>query len=451
MLFTRRDLTALIIPLIIEQLLAITIGMADTMMVASVGEAAVSAVSLVDSINILLINIFSALATGGAVIASQYLGRNDEGTACLAAKQLTYVVTALSGLFMLFSIVFRTSLLRLLFGAIDEEVMEGAKIYFLLSAISYPFLGLYNAGAALFRAMGNSKVSMLTSILMNGLNIIGNAILIFVFHMGVTGAATATLASRIIGAVLMGVLICNKKNPIHIDAIFKYRPDFTLVKNILRIGIPNGLENGMFQLGRLLVQSLIASFGTAAIAANAVGNNLTSMQTLPGTAIGLAIITVVGRCIGAKSKEQAKRYTVMLMALTHICVLITSLTIAALAKPLISLYGLSGETSNIAFELIMLYSVTCVIFWPPSFALPNSFRAASDARYPMIISIISMWTCRIGLSYVFGGWMGMGVLGVWIAMVCDWIFRGIFFVVRYFRGKWLTKYQEDRLSSSAEA
>lgn len=451
MLFTRRDLAALIIPLIIEQLLAITIGMADTMMVASVGEAAVSAVSLVDSINILLINIFSALATGGAVIASQYLGRNDEGTACLAAKQLTYAVTALSGLFMLFSIVFRTSLLRLLFGAIDEEVMEGAKIYFLLSAISYPFLGLYNAGAALFRAMGNSKVSMLTSILMNGLNIIGNAILIFVFHMGVTGAAAATLASRIIGAVLMGVLICNKKNPIHIDAIFKYRPDFTLVKNILRIGIPNGLENGMFQLGRLLVQSLIASFGTAAIAANAVGNNLASMQTLPGTAIGLAIITVVGRCIGAKSKEQAKHYTVTLMALTHICILVASLTIAVLSKPLISLYGLSGETSAIAFELIMLFSVACVIFWPSSFALPNSFRAASDARYPMIISIISMWTCRIGLSYVFGGWMGMGVLGVWIAMVCDWIFRGIFFVVRYFRGKWLTKYQEDRLSSSAEA
>lgn len=445
MLFSKKDLTRLIIPLLIEQILAVTIGMADTMMVASVGEAAVSGVSLVDTINVLLINIFSALATGGAVIASQYLGRNDEAKACDAAKQLVYAVTAVSAFIMIVALLWRTPILHTVFGSIEADVMENAKIYFLFSVVSYPFLAIYNAGAALYRAMGNSKVSMLTSLLMNGLNIVGNAILIFIFQMGVAGAAIATLISRIIGAILMLVLICNQEKPIHITSLLRFRLDFSLIKNILRIGVPNGLENGMFQFGKILTQSLIASFGTIAIAANAVGNNLASMQCLPGTAIGLAMITVVGRCIGAGDKAQAKMYAKKLMFLTHAFILFVVLLTLLLAKPLIGLYGLSGETSQIAYQLILYHSICCVLIWPSSFTLPNCFRAASDVRYPMIISIISMWTFRIGLSYVLGGWLNLGVLGVWIAMTSDWLFRAVFFVIRFFRGKWTTKYHASKL------
>ncbi len=441
MLFSRKDLTRLIVPLVIEQVLAITIGTADTMMVASVGEAAVSGVSLVDTINILLINIFSALATGGAVVASQYLGRNDEEKACGAAKQLLYVILGASILIMLIALCFRTAVLHLVFGAVEETVMQSAKTYFWLSAVSYPFLAAYNAGAALYRAMGNSRVSMLSSVLMNCLNIAGNALLIFVFRMGVAGAAISTLFARMVGAVLMVWLIRKEENPIHICSLFHFRLDFAMIKNILRIGVPNGLEGGMFQFGKILTQSLIASFGTAAIAANAVANNLASMQCLPGTAIGLAMITVVGRCVGAGDKEQAKSYTKKLLAMASGMMFFVVILTAGFARPIISLYGLSGETSRIARELIMYHSVMCVIIWPLSFVLPNGLRAASDVRYPMLISIISMWTWRIGLSYVLGSWLNMGVFGVWIAMTADWTFRALLFTIRFLRGKWLTKYK----------
>ena len=248
MLFTRKDLIRLIVPLIIEQILAVTIGMADTMMVSSVGEAAVSGISLVDTVNILLINVFSALATGGAVVSSQYLGRSDQQNACVAAKQLLLSITLLSVGIMAVALIFNTPIIKVVFGKIDADVMQNARIYFYLSALSYPFLAIFNAGAALFRTMNNAKISMFTSILMNIINISGNALLIFVFQMGVTGAALASLASRMAGAVIMVLLLRNSSNRIYIDTFKKWRFDGKMIKSMLRIGIPSGLDNGIFQV-----------------------------------------------------------------------------------------------------------------------------------------------------------------------------------------------------------
>ena len=391
--------------------------------------------------NILLINVFSALATGGAVVASQFLGRREEDKACDAAKQLLYVITFVSLFIMLIALVLRNPVLHLVFGSVEADVMKNAKTYFWLSAVSYPFLAIYNAGAALYRSMGNSRVSMLTSVLMNCLNVAGNALLIFVFHMGVAGAAVSSLFARMLGAVLMVWMVGKKENPIHVQSVFCFEWDFSMVKRILRIGIPSGMENGMFQLGKILTQSLIASFGTAAIAANAVANNLASFECLPGSAIGLAMITVVGRCIGAGEKKQAKRYTVKLILMTDAMILAIVLLIVPFTRQIVSLYGLSGETSQLAWELIMYHSAACPVIWSLSFVLPNAFRAANDVHYPMGISIFSMWTWRIGLSYVLGSWLRLGLLGVWVAMTADWLFRAVLFTVRFLRGRWLAKYK----------
>ena len=305
-MFSRRDLWRLILPLVIEQLLAVTIGMADTVMVASVGEAAVSGISLVDSVNILLINIFSALATGGAIIAAQYIGREDRENACAAAKQLLLASTAVSLVIMAGCMFFQRPLLTLIFGQIEPLVMDNANTYFFLSALSYPFLAVYNSGAALFRSMNNSKISMVTSVGMNLINIAGNALTIYGFHMGVTGAGLSSLISRAAGAAAMLVLLQNPHNLIHIEHIWKPELRPRMIRNILQIGIPNGLENGMFQIGKILVQSLIASFGTAAIAANAVASSVASLAQIPGGAIGLGMITVVGQCVGARDYRQAR-------------------------------------------------------------------------------------------------------------------------------------------------
>ena len=438
-LFDRHSLTALIIPLIIEQFLAMLIGAEDTIMVSSCGEAAVSGVSLVDTINILLIQVFSALATGGAVVAAQYLGMGKKEDAKESSKQLMIVVLVVSLIVTILSLITHRPLLRVIFGSIDNEVMANAQIYFLLSALSYPFLSLYNGGAALFRSMGNSKISMITSFFMNGLNIVGNAILIYGAGWAVFGAALATLISRILGAIYMIWLLLKKDNPLSISGILHTRLSWKMVRSILVIGVPNGIENGLFQVGKILVASLISSFGTYAITANAVSNTLAGLEIVPSSAIGLAMITVVGQCIGAGDDKQTAEYTKKLMALSYIAMLICNLLMTFGCPLLISFYNTSAETAQIAKELVWIHSLMGIIFWPASFTLPNALRAAGDAKFTMIISMLSMWLCRIGMSFLLGVYFNMGVQGVWIAMTIDWIFRAALYIWRFARGGWKGK------------
>ena len=438
-LFSRKDLRKLIIPLVIEQLLAISIGLFDTLMVSSCGEAAVSGVSLVDSISVLLIQILSALATGGAVVCSQYIGKRMPERARLSAGQLIFIMLASSGAVMAAVLILHRFLLRAIFGQIDAEVMANAEIYFFISALSYPFLGVYNAGAALFRAIGNSKISMYTSLVMNVINIGGNAVLIFGFGLGVKGAASATLFARIVSALVMLILLMRKDNPLCITAKTCLRPQWYVIGRILKIGIPSGIENGMFQVGKLLVSSLTATFGTAAIAANAVANSIAGFANIPGIAIGLAMVTVIGRCIGAGEKEQAKYYSKRLMGLAYLGMAASNVTLLLGVRPLTSCFRLSAEAYGITVELLTVFAVLAMLIWPLSFALPNVLRAAGDARYTMGVSVFSMWVFRVASSYFFAGTLGLGVMGVWIGMYVDWVFRSLFFILRYQRGRWLEK------------
>lgn len=439
--FTRRDLTRLLAPLVVEQFLAVTVGMADTMMVSYAGEAAISGVSLVDMLNVLIINIFAALATGGAVVISQYLGARDVESAKNGAGQLFHLA-ALAGVgIMALALAFARPLLGLLFGQIEPDVMDAALLYLRISAASYPFIALYNAGAALFRSMGNSKISMQVSILMNAVNVAGNAICVFGLGMGVAGVALPSLVGRAMAAGLILWRASNPANLVHVKAAQCLRLHRGMALRILNIGIPSAFENSLFQLGRVLVVSIIAVFGTAQISANAVANNLDSIGCIPGQAIGLGLITVAGQCIGAQDQKAAISYTKKLVGLTYLVDGALNLAVILGMPLLLGLYNISAETHQLAWLLVFIHCACGIVLWPVSFVLPNALRAANDVRFTMMVSIASMMIWRLGFSYVLGIGFGMGAVGVWIAMIIDWVCRSLFFAGRFVSGKWKTKYK----------
>ena len=435
MLFSNKDLRKLIVPLILEQALAITVGMADTMMISSVGEAAVSGVSLVDMLNNLIISVLAALATGGAVVTSQYIGAGKREDACRSARQLIYTAGLITIGISLLIILANRPILKLFFGKIEEDVMQNAVIYLVISAFSFPFLAVYNSCAALFRSMGNSQITLKVSVLMNIINIAGNAICIYGLHMGVAGVAIPSLVSRAVAGIILYFLLKNPDNMIHlVKERFRFEPQ--IVKKILYIGIPSGIENGIFQLGRVLVVSIIAGFGTVQIAANGVANSLDSMGCIVGQAISLAMITVVGRCGGAGDAGQVRYYTKKLLAIAYLCTAVVNSIILLSLRWILSLYGLGQETTELAYILVMIHNGMAIFLWPASFVLPNMLRACNDVKFTMVIAIFSMFTFRIGFSYIFGVQMEMGAIGVWMAMVLDWIFRVSCFVGRYIKGGW---------------
>ena len=436
-LFDNASLRRLLLPLLLEQFLAVSMGMADTIMVSSVGEAAISGVSLVDGVNTLILQVLAALATGGAVIASQYLGRRDTNNARRAASQLyfTLIVSTCAAAVLVMALC--RPLLHAVFGAIEEDVMRFAQTYFLVSAVSYPFMGIYNAGAALFRAQGNSRISMYASLVMNVINIAGNALLIFVFHMGVLGAALATLLGRVFAAAWVTWQLERSDNPMRIACMRDLLPDGELIRRILSIGIPSGLENGMFHIGKLLVSSLVSTLGTAAIAANAVANTLSSMANIPGNAVSLAMIPVVGRCLGAKERSQARENAGKLMRVAYAGIALTNLSMLMLAPWAVRLFNLSPEAVAIAVPVMRSFDVVSVFLWPASFTLPNALRAGGDARFTMTVSMVSMWLFRVIACYVFVKGFGMGLLSVWVGMYIDWVFRVLLFALRYRGNRWM--------------
>ena len=435
--FTKEDLRRLIIPLVIEQLLAITVGLFDSVMVSQVGEAAISAVSLVDTVNVLLVNAFSALATGGAVIAGQYLGRREPDKAGHSGAQLLLFMGEASILIMILFYLAKGFVLGVVFGQVEPDVAAYANTYYLIVESSIPFLALYSAGAALFRVMGNSKISMWVSLLMNVINVTGNALLIFGFHMGVEGVAIPTLVSRLAAAAAMIVLLKRPGLPLRIES-FTFHHDRYVVKHILRFGVPNGMEGSMFQLGKILLLSTVSVLGTASVAANAISNTACTFQCVPGNALGLAMVTVVSRCVGAGNYEKARFYTKKLLKSTYFYMWGT-ITLTLLLLPLIMrLYNVSDEAAAYAREIIWMHGIVACVLWPASFTLPQALRAAGDTRFTMVVSTVSMWTLRVGLGILLGRYWGFGVVGIWMAMFADWMLRVAFFLPRFHGHKWET-------------
>ena len=440
MLFSKRELLHIVVPLIITQTLAVAIGMEDSIMVSAAGEAAISGVALVDRINAMLVNMFSALSAGGSVVVAQMMGTGQIKKANNAVGQLIASVALAALAMTAVSLVLRSPLLHLVFGSVEADVMHNAGVYFFITAMAYPFLGVYGACQAVFNAMGKTRVPMLVSLVMNLVNIGGNALFIFGFDMGVSGAALGTLLARFVGAALLLFLLHDKRNTLYVENLLRVRFHMPTIRRICRIGIPNGIENSMFELGRLMTQSLISTFGTAQIAANAAAMSVTSLQYIPGGAMGAAIIIMVGRCIGAGEKEQAKKYTMRLVGITYAVIIALSAVICLFVEPIVGSYHLTGESGELAKYLIIFHSVCVCTIWPMGFTLPNGFRAASDVKFTMSLSIFSMWVFRIGLSYLLNALFDLGIMCVWYAMVVDWCVRATVYIIHYFRGSWLKKY-----------
>ncbi len=437
-LFSKKDLRKLIIPLILEQTLAITVGMADTMMISSAGEAAVSGVSLVDMFNNLIISVLAALATGGAVVTSQCIGAGRREEACRSARQLVFTEAAITIGISVLVLLFHRQILGLFFGQIEADVMQNAIIYLIISVFSFPLLAVYDSCAALYRSMGNAQITLKISLLMNVINVVGNAIGVYVLKLGVAGVAIPSLVSRGVAGVVLFTLLHNPDNLVFLTRE-KFKVDATIVKRILFIGIPSGIENGIFQLGRVLVVSIIAAFGTSQIAANGVANSLDSMGCIVGQAMSLAMITVIGRCVGAGEEGQVRYYTKKLLGETYFYTAVINSIILLLLPWILQIYGLGEETTRLSYILVMIHDGMAIFLWPASFVLPNMLRACNDVKYTMVVSIFSMITFRIGFSYVFGVHMGWMAVGVWAAMVIDWVFRVLCFVGRYLAGTWRKK------------
>ena len=438
-MFSNMDLKALIVPLIIEQILVMLVGVADTMMVSHAGEAAISGVSLVDMINGVFLYVFNALATGGTIVVSQFMGNQDIKTGKKAASQLVMISVALSLGFLGFMMVGNRALLGLLFGQIEPDVMDASLTYLIITAFSYPFMAAYSAFAALFRAMGNSKITMKVSLGMNVMNVLGNAIGVFVFRAGVVGVAVPSLVSRITAAIVMGMLLRDEKWPIsvHIREIFSWNKG--LIRKILSIAIPSGVESGMFQICRVILTSVIATFGTAQIAANGVAVSIDNINTIVNGAMSLAIPTVIGRCVGAGDYEQATYYTKKMLLIAQFGSMVVNACVMLSLPFVLNLYSLSDEARWYAGVLVAIHTLWTVLIGTSSGPLVSAIRAAGDAKFTMRIAVLGLLIGRLFGSFVFAVWLDWGIIGMWIAMAPHWLFNSIGGYWRFKSGKWKNK------------
>lgn len=438
-MFTKRMIRNLLIPVVLEQLLNSIMGTADTMMVSNVGSAAISAVSLVDSINVLVIQAFSALAAGGAIVCAQYIGQRNKEKANESARQVLFIITAISVAVSLFCLVFQKPLLRLIFGSVEEKVMRASEIYFFYTALSFPFIAAYDSAASIFRAQDNTRGPMTISMISNVMNIAGNAIMIWAFHMGVAGAALSTLISRIFCAVVVLIQLRKEREgqEIVVRDYFKIRPNWSMIKRILGIGIPSGVENSMFQLGKLAIQSTVSTLGTAAIAAQAMTNILENLNGIAAIGVGVGLMTIVGQCLGAGRKDEAVYYIKKLCVIAEIVVLTSCLIVFALTKPVTILGGMEKESADMCFHMVMWITIMKPLVWTMAFVPGYGLRAAGDVKFSMITSCCTMWACRFCLCVFLIRVMGFGPMGVWIGMFADWTVRSIIFTWRFHSRKWL--------------
>ena len=435
--FSNADLARLFFPIAVEQFLEYSLGLANSLMAASVSESAVSAVSLVEFVMALFISIFTAIATGGSVVASQYLGNKQSGNARNTADQLVWFSLIFAIFIALAIIVLKDLILDKVFGDIGEQVRRDASHYLVFSAISAPFLAVYAAAAAIFRTMSNAKLPMYIMAAANLLNVLLTAISIYTFHTGVLGIAISTLIARAIACFVIVYLLLDIKLKLHIRKSFIYKFDYEIIKKILNIGVPYGFENSMFYVGRIIVLSLVSLFGTASIAANAVGGTIVMFQVLPGMAIGTGLSVVISRCVGANDFAQAKFYVRKSMISIYIVQLFSTAVILLLLEPLLRVYNLSSEAINLTRQIVWYHGIAMCLIWPLAYTYPTIFRAAGDAKYPMIVNLVCMFACRVILAYIFALTFDLGMIGTWFAMFADWAVKAVLFTIRYLKGTWM--------------
>lgn len=439
-LFSKKQIYNMIIPLIMEQVFMAAIGMFDVIMVSGLGEHSISAVSLVDFMNQLINSVLTALSTGGAIVCSQYIGRKDLRDAGEAVEHLILLVVLAGAGLMAAALAGNPWILNRLYGSIEPRVLDAGRVYFGLSGISYPFIALFCCSAAVMRALGYARLSFYTSLIMNLLNISMNAVFIFGFRWGVFGAGLVSLLSRAVISLVLFYMVVRKQNMVPVRPLILWRLRRRTASAILSLAVPTSLESSLFYIGRLLVQRVVTGFGTSAIAANAVSLTVTEFLHMPGAGTGIAMITIVGRCIGADEKKQARGYAVYLIGLTYLIQGVCCIGSMALASPVTGLYNLTDVTKETAVRMLMTHGVICALFWPMGFTTANALKSAGDVKFTMIMSFACMWVFRVGGSYLFVRlFPRFGVMNVWFAMYCDWAARAVICFVRFKGDKWLDK------------
>ena len=440
-LFSNRALVNLTIPIILDALLAIVAGMVDSAMVSSAGEAAVSAVSLVDSINILFIGMFASIAVGGSVVTTQYVGSRNYKQGCISANQLFYANLTVSTVLMCLMLLFKKPILLTIYGSIEADVLENAITYFSITLLGYPFSAMGNASTAILRSMGKNRQAVTTTIAFNIVNVCGNAILIYGFHMGVAGAAISTTFSRMVFAALGLFLAHNKKLPVHFSQLIRVRLDFNVMRRVLQIGLTNGMESSLFHFGKILISSLVSSFGTVFIAANSVAFTINNIGWTIVGSMGTVLLTVVGQCVGAEEPEQAKHYTKKLLTVATLLMVILFGTVFLLRHQLVRLFDFGPEALETSAYYTGVAALLCVFsLYSFSFVPMSAFRAAGDIRYAITLSISSMFAFRVASCYLFNAlFPSLGLMCVYVGMALDWGFRSICNIRRYRSGKWLHK------------
>lgn len=435
-MFSNKDLKRMIVPLFLEQLLMALVGIADVFVIGFVGEAAVSGVSLVNSFNMIFINLFTALAAGGAVVISQYIGKKELDQAGKTATQLLTAASLFSVGIVIVILWTNASLMRLMFGKVEKDVLEACIVYLRISAYSYPALAIYNAGAALYRSFGKTSTTMYISIIANVINVVGNCIGVFVLHAGVAGVAWPSLISRTFSAVVITILCFSKKNPVYYLKSWILRLDGNLQKRILGIAIPNGVESGIFQLVKVALSSVVALFGTYQIAANGVAQSIWTMASLVSVTMGPVFITVIGQCMGAGDTAQAERYFKKLIKITVIFAIVWNIFIFALTPILMNFYALETETKRLTILLVLIHNIFSALAFPFADPLGKGLRATGDVKFTTAVSLFTTIGVRLVFSILFGIMLNMGVIGITWAMCLDWSIRGIIFWWRFKQGKW---------------
>lgn len=427
----------MILPLLMEQFLLMLVGLADTMVVSYAGEAAVSGVSLVNSFNTIFINLFTALASGGAVVVSQYIGRRDMKMASESSSQLLMVATVFAVVISIPVLIWKVPLLKGLFGKVEPDVMEACKTYLRISVYSFPALGIYNAGTALYRSIGKTSVTMKISIVSNLINVAGNLIGVFVFRAGVAGVAYPSLIARTFSAVVI-TLLCFREKEVRYVGRWIFQWNRELLKKMLSIAIPNGVESGIFQFVKVALSSVVALFGTYQIAANGISQSIWSVAALISVTMGPVFITVIGQCMGAGDIRQAEYYFRKLTKVT-VCISVAWNTLIFLITPLlIKIFAVSRQTGQMILYLVLIHNIANAVVFPFADPLGKGLRAAGDAMFTMVISLFTTIGVRLILSILLGIVLDLGVIGIALAMCLDWTVRGVIFWIRFRQGKWKT-------------
>ena len=437
LMFDNRKLAKLLIPLALDQLLNSFMGTVDTLCVSNLGSAAISAVSLVDSINILIVQAFFALASGGTVVCSHYLGCKEKKQAQEAARQLIFITFMLSLAITVLFVIFNGPLLHLIFGKVEQDVMSNARKYFFFTTLSYPFIALYDDGSCILRAQENSRLPMQISIVSNIMNVIMNLVFVWIFHWGVAGTAISTLISRVFSMAVVMIKLRNPSFDVSLRHYFSIRPDWSKIKKILYIGVPSGIENSMFQFGKLAIQSTVSLMGTAAIAAQGMTNIIENLNGILAIGIGIGLMTVVGETLGAGHKEEAVYYIKKLCIIAEVTLVLSCIFMYAITRPITIFGGMEPESAKLCIFMVTCITIVKPLIWDMAFIPAYGLRAAGDVKFSMTVSVLTMWLCRVTLATVLARVFHMGPMAVWIGMFTDWGIRNIIFTIRFHSRKWL--------------